>query len=370
MFCFPLGFFLIILRVLSTFMQSGMRQNRYSVFEKARRDYVGADFRDKTDDGGMGDTQKKADTAPKKTKKRNRFSDRTTKVLGIVGASVGTLGLFAFLEQVQYWGLGLLEFSDIAVPTGLIATGAAFGIAAISRHRKLKMQKKLAAVIGKRGCVSLDEISEALGIGKSAVLRHLQGAIDAGAFGEYAYIDMSRGCFLKNSSFAPKSPEKEKTVKEKAKEKTESGSGIDEYDRIINEIIRLNVEIEDEVVSEKIDRIEEYTRSIFDTVKDDPEKLDDIRTFMTYYLPTTLKLLGSYSEIERIGVAGDNMKLAKENIEQTLDMLTEAFKKQLDMLYRSDSIDISSDIDVLEQMMRKDGLTDDIADFGATAAKK
>ena len=77
---------------------------------------------------------------------------------------------------------------------------------------------------------------------------------------------------------------------------------------------------------------------------------------MTYYLPTTLKLLESYSEIERVGVAGDNMKSAKENIEKTLDLLCEAFKKLLDQLYESDNMDISSDIDVLEKMMKKDGL--------------
>ena len=52
--------------------------------------------------------------------------------------------------------------------------------------------------------------------------------------------------------------------------------------------------------------------------------------------------------------------------EKTLDMLVEAFKRQLDMLYRSDSIDISSDIEVLEQMMRKDGLSDDGFGSGTT----
>ena len=51
------------------------------------------------------------------------------------------------------------------------------------------------------------------------------------------------------------------------------------------------------------------------------------------------------------------MKSAKESIENTLDMLCEAFKKLLDQLYESDNMDIASDIDVLEQMMKKDGLT-------------
>ena len=78
---------------------------------------------------------------------------------------------------------------------------------------------------------------------------------------------------------------------------------------------------------------------------------------MNYYLPTTLKLLTSYANIERVGVAGDNMRKSKESIEETLDMLVFAFEKELDRLYESESIDINSDIEVLEKMLKKDGMT-------------
>jgi len=77
---------------------------------------------------------------------------------------------------------------------------------------------------------------------------------------------------------------------------------------------------------------------------------------MNYYLPTTLKLLESYSRIERVGVAGENMKKSKENIEKILDMLAVGFEQQVDQLFKNESIDISSDISVLETMMQKDGL--------------
>lgn len=116
--------------------------------------------------------------------------------------------------------------------------------------------------------------------------------------------------------------------------------------------------------------------------------MSQIRTFMNYYLPTTLKLLQSYSRIERVGVAGENMKRSKDNIEKTLDLLVIGFEQQVDQLFKNEYIDISSDISVLEQMMQKDGLdkgdndilsyigdepveefTDDIGDgFGSGAA--
>ncbi|MGN1345788.1 MAG: 5-bromo-4-chloroindolyl phosphate hydrolysis family protein, partial [Eubacteriales bacterium] len=80
-------------------------------------------------------------------------------------------------------------------------------------------------------------------------------------------------------------------------------------------------------------------------------------TFMNYYLPTTLKLLESYSRIERVGVAGENMKQSKEKIENILDLLAVGFEQQVDQLFKNESIDISSDISVLEKMMQKDGLS-------------
>jgi hypothetical protein len=78
---------------------------------------------------------------------------------------------------------------------------------------------------------------------------------------------------------------------------------------------------------------------------------------MSYYLPTSMKLLESYKRIEQVGVAGQNMQEAKENIEKTLDLLTVGFQQQMDQLFHEESIDISSDIEVLAQMMQKDGLT-------------
>lgn len=389
-FCFPLGIALLLLKIFLPEVRRFLRgsRNRYSTYEKAQGGTIHAEFRDKTsetddpfaaseeqsapkDDGHRvhrvnRDGAKKASPEPK-TKKKS--GDGRVKLYGILGTVLTAVGAIALLDTV--WGqvLSYIEPSDIAVPAIMLATGVGFGLGAIARRAKLKKWKKYAAVIGERGSVPIDEIAASLGVSRKKVIRELQSAIEAGMFGEYAYIDMSYGCFMKNSSYEPTASAAKTRESEPPKNAQQSEKELDEYDRTINEIIRLNVEIKDEVVSRKIDCIEGYTRRIFDCVREDPSKIGDIRTFMTYYLPTTLKLLGSYSEIERVGVAGDNMKLAKENIEKTLDMLVEAFKRQLDMLYRSDSIDISSDIEVLEQMMRKDGLSDDVFGSGTATMK-
>ncbi len=79
---------------------------------------------------------------------------------------------------------------------------------------------------------------------------------------------------------------------------------IAEGDAAIKAMRALNDRIQDETISGQIDRLDEVSGKIFDYVKDHPEKLPQIRKFMSYYLPTTLKLLRSYDELSRQGVSG------------------------------------------------------------------
>ena len=109
--------------------------------------------------------------------------------------------------------------------------------------------------------------------------------------------------------------------------------------------------------------VENATARIFNAVREKPEKEPQIKSFMSYYLPTTLKLLRSYADFEQSGADGENIRAAKAEIERILDTLVDGFKKQLDKLYESDAMDISSDIDVLESMLRRDGLAGDGSAF-------
>ena len=80
---------------------------------------------------------------------------------------------------------------------------------------------------------------------------------------------------------------------------------------------------------------------------------------MNYYLPTSLKLLESYSKLSATGSTQENVSSTLESIRSSMDMIARAFEKQLDHLYADEALDISTDIDVLEAMMKSEGLTDD-----------
>ena len=154
--------------------------------------------------------------------------------------------------------------------------------------------------------------------------------------------------------------EKTEPKQEKAEPKPsyppEIESLITERNKALSEMRRLNDAIPNEVISAQIDRLEKVTGKIVDAVVAEPSKLSQIRQFMNYYLPTTLKLLNAYDRMDSAGISGTNIDGTKGRIEDILETICTAFDKQLDSLYGAEALDISTDITVLEQMLAREGI--------------
>lgn len=102
---------------------------------------------------------------------------------------------------------------------------------------------------------------------------------------------------------------------------------IDAGDEYIDKIRSCNDAIPGKEISAKISRMELLVDKIFDRVEQNPECVDDIRKLMDYYLPTTIKLLNAYEELDAQPVDGENIRASKAEIEATLDTLNVAFEK-------------------------------------------
>ena len=92
---------------------------------------------------------------------------------------------------------------------------------------------------------------------------------------------------------------------------------------------------------------------------ENPKKAPQIRKFMNYYLPATIKILSSYERMSAQGVRGENIEATMTGVEKILGTIETAFANQLDHLFADEALDISTDITVLEGMMAQEGLTDD-----------
>ena len=121
-----------------------------------------------------------------------------------------------------------------------------------------------------------------------------------------------------------------------------------------------------------MDRMEQVAGRIFRLIEEDENKRTAAGTFLSYYLPTTLKLLENYAAFEEVGVSGENLSQAKAKIEKTMDSIVAGFEHQLDELYRTDAMDIDSDIRVMETMLRRDtaSVADDFGLNGGSAVQQ
>ena len=185
----------------------------------------------------------------------------------------------------------------------------------------------------------------------------LCGALSAAAF------IVGKGLFPNKVYEVPGEPEENKQEEPEKKEPPKSTGDpeidalIKERDRAVGEMRRLNDSIEDEEISAQIDHLEEVTRKIIGEVVKQPKKLPQIRRFLNYFLPTTLKILNAYDRMDAAGIAGDNISATKSKVENMMGTIVQAFDKQLDSLFGAEAMDISTDITVMENLLAQEGLS-------------
>ena len=127
------------------------------------------------------------------------------------------------------------------------------------------------------------------------------------------------------------------------------------------EIKLLNDSIGDEFISSELREIEGSIKKIQVqlnevTQKSTVKKVEQLTQFFDYYMPTTIKILNSYRRIEKQNLTGENATETKKRVEESLPFVKKAFEKELDNIFSDEMLDITTDIDVLEAMLSKDGL--------------
>ena len=131
---------------------------------------------------------------------------------------------------------------------------------------------------------------------------------------------------------------------------------LDEGGRALSEMGRLYGSIKDREVRRKINEIMRITDKIAQDAVADPSDIPQIRKFMSYYLPTTIKLLNAYDRMSSQGIEGENLDKSMKNINEMLDAAIVAYKKRLDSLFANQALDIETDIEVMNTMLAREGL--------------
>ena len=126
----------------------------------------------------------------------------------------------------------------------------------------------------------------------------------------------------------------------------------------LDQLQALNARIPDPGLSAAIERMEKAGGAILEKLEAEPDKVRGARRFLSYYLPTAVKVLTSYAQLEAAGADGENARALAAQVERNAGTIARAFEAQLDSLFAGEALDVTTDLEVLEAMARSDGLTD------------
>lgn len=295
----------------------------------------------------------------KKARSRQETLITLCTIAGGVLAIVGLANLGDLLDTIRWIGFDFYVLDELLPALAQLAGGGGMLALGASFRRTRKLEKQLDRVVGDRDNISLSELFAAAGIEPAKGRSALESAIEHGYFGAGAYIDnRTQTLVVRGPAPEPAAPPPPQPQPAPAPD------GETEAQRMLRQLREANDAIHDPVMTAKIGRLEHVSARIFELADADPEKRPRLQKFTEYYLPTSLRLLNTYAQLERQPVEGQNIQEAKRSIENSMDMLVTAFENQLDKLFQSDALDVTADIAALQGMLNMDGLTG-ASDFGA-----
>ena len=312
-----------------------------------------------------------------KMEKKGNVSGTLCTVFGGIGLGFSGLGLLVQLLLAAFQAASLSAAILPGVLSLVFLEMISYGN---GQRRRLKRAEKYLELCGTKMYGVINEMARYTGKSVRYVRRDLRKMLKAGMFPD-GHLDDKETCFMLNNVIYRQYLETEKAYLEQKKiseqEKEQNTAGTDTQDTDQNrreqelhsivaegmEYIRhlrdLNDRIEGEAISEKLYRLENLLKEIFDRVQEHPEQMHRMHKLMDYYLPMTVKLLNAYEDMDSQPIQGENIASSKKEIEDTIDTLNVAFEKLLDSVFEDTAIDVSSDISVLNTVLAQEGLTED-----------
>lgn len=358
---------------LRRFSRSAVNVTR-DVAETVRREVANARSAEKPSDSGAGKASggtagkragSAADSAPRSYSVSHggaplRAGKSPTGGMGLVIGGAILAGIFAiatlttgleFFRSLLYNSLSADDLIKAFVSALFTGGGFAMLFSGIGMNRRKERAMNYLAYIGTNQQVDLAHMAASFDVPVRKLCKDLRWMLSKNIL-PTGYLDLAAGkLFLTNEGYRAPAPEKSEEVTAEELRQEESD--------ILSQIRQVNDDIPDEVMSAKIDRIEEITGKILAYQSTHPDSSGQLRSFLNYYLPTTLKILRAYAQLDAQGIEGENISAAKARIEGMMDQVVSGFEKQLDKLFQNEAMDVNTDVQVLENMLKKDGLSDD-----------
>ena len=313
------------------------------------------------------------------------FSKRVNKGNGIIrflgGLYLSFIGgvatLFAVLPPIDSIVLVVWSAMVLALGIGLAISGG-------RARRLIRNYIEYGRITGEREYVTVRELADKTGQEEEKIVKNIRAMLNKGYLPKAALdkqnstLMLTQEVYEQYSKLANQKPKEEEhpvnstsknhsdeandlykkdyytideSLPEDVKEILKSGNEYLNKIRYYNDLIP-----DDEPMSDKLYTLEATVLSIFKKLQEEPKSAGDLRKLMSYYLPTTEKLLQSYVDLRKQPDSLDNIKKSQAEIEEATDVINDAFVKLLNQLFQSDAWDISLDISVMKTMMKQDSL--------------
>ena len=347
----PIGFLMIVLKLAGGRKKpAGRGRHPYYIQQEQTR----AGARTVQAAGTPAGQAPRAGTIPPANALLNQMASKAKRLV-LVGAILSAVFGFAAIGALSS-NLWILPdwawYLEEVVPI-LCFFGGGQGClwAGLRRQKRVRTFRRCLAMIGQRTAVSISSLSSAMGLAPDKVRDLLEDMLDGGLF-PMGYLDYGQDRLVLTNDGIPDPPKEEKKPEPPQKKPEE-----DVQNAILEEIRTINRGIDNPKLNQQIDRIGVITARVFEYQRAHPQKSSQLHSFLNYYLPTTLKILRAYAQLEDQEVDGENISAAMERIENMMDKVVDGFEKQLDQLFQGDALDIAADVEVLERMLAKDGLS-------------
>jgi len=302
---------------------------------------------------------RQADTLPKIRSSGAIFQTVLGSVCTAAAGSAAVTSLANTLMNISIGGIVMTSLLGTLLGGSLILL-----LTGVHKVKKTERFRSYRSILRGREFCRISDLSSAAKVSDKRTVRELEQMIEQKLLPE-GYFDEQRSCIILDK----KTYQQYLTSRENARRRqleAESDPQIaalqqtqEEGSRYIWRIREINADLPEENISLQLDKLASICQKIFSYVETHPEKLSGIRKFMSYYLPTTLKLLEAYREIEHKGIDTAEALNTKEEIRRALDNIILAFENLYADLMKDDLMDLSTDISVLESMLSQEGLMDE-----------
>lgn len=289
---------------------------------------------------------------------------RNTVALGAVGSLFITL--IALIEWVRFFD-GVYFLAALFI---LIAT-IVFGLATLYTHQQMILARdffRIRREIGDNPILTTDDISTALNKPKSEVVKELNAMIKKDLFpqgrvvegGELLLLDRPsydayKAHYQGRSVYVEETPRPIEKEEEREAIEDDRAKALTDYGDKLSECKSATTSAE---LKARIERLEKLLASIDHAVEGDPRRVEELNKFTDYYAPTTMKLIHRYIQFESSSVITDSIRSTMSDILHSLDTVTAAYEKLLDTLYKDDLLELKAEMNVMQTVMKQDGLFD------------